>query len=182
MSIGFKKSLLGFNCSDVINYIDRTHKTFLEKEENLNAKVSSLNKELSEARALQEQLSTEKAELESKLDEFNQKYAEIERLSENIGKLYLVAQTNSQAIMENSENNAKIASEEVNKNLYSISEAHRSLKELRASIAKTSNDFIAEVDVLMQSLNTAREKIAVNTEKIIESKNDFSKVYNSVIK
>ena len=38
--------------------------------------------------------------LEQKLNEFNAKYEEIERLSENIGKLYLVAQTNSQAIID----------------------------------------------------------------------------------
>ena len=32
MAVGFKKSLFGFNCADVIEYIEKTHKSFVQKE------------------------------------------------------------------------------------------------------------------------------------------------------
>ncbi len=181
MSVGFKKSLFGFNCSDVIEYIEKTHKSFVEKEKNLKTRVEKLLNELDTAKSEQEKLEAEKLELDAKLNEFSEKYEEIERLSENIGKLYLVAQSNAQAIISNSEENARISSEEVNRNLYTINEAHRSLEELRQHITKTSEDFINEVDRMMSSLTETREQIAVNTSEIDAAKKEFTEVYKSIV-
>lgn len=181
MSVGFKKSIFGFNCSDVIEYIEKTHKSFMNKEKNLNSKIEELKNELSVAKEVQDKLEAEKQVLDQKLNEFNAKYEEIEKLSENIGKLYLVAQTNAQAIMKNSESSSEIISQEVNKNLYTIDNAHESLKELRMKITKTSNVFIAEVDKLITSLNNTREQIALNTEAEINAKNEFEVIYNSIV-
>ena len=182
MSVGFRKSLLGFNCSDVIEYIEKTHKTFKEKEYSLNSKMEKITSELELSKENQKRLEEEKAILDCKLAEFNEKYEEIERLSENIGKLYLVAQANAQAIMENSQNSAQITKEEVNRNLFSIEEAHTSLKELRMNITKTSDEFVAEVDRLINSLNTTREQIAANTDSQIKAAEQFEQVYNSIVK
>lgn len=182
MSAGFRKSLFGFNCQDVIEYIEKTHKSFVQKEKDLNTKVEGLVKELDISKADCKKLILEKEQLDKKLAEFNEKYDEIERLSENIGKLYLVAQANAQAIMENSENSAKITREEVDKNLFTIDEAHESLKELRASITKTSEDFVNEVDKLMSSLTVTRDKITSNTISTETAKKQFDEVYNSIVK
>lgn len=181
MSIGFKKSLFGFNCADVIEYIEKTHKSFVKKEKDLNLKVEDLLSELDTAKSAQQKLEAEKQELDRKLSEFNAKYEEIERLSENIGKLYLVAQTNAQAIINNSEENAKLSKSEVDKNLYTIDEAHRSLEELRQHITKTSDDFIAEVEHMMTSLTETREQIANNTANIYKAKKEFAEVYDSIV-
>lgn len=181
MAVGFKKSLFGFNCADVIEYIEKTHKSFVQKEKDLNTKVEGLLGELDTAKSVQQKLEAEKQELDRKLNEFNAKYEEIERLSENIGKLYLVAQTNAQAIINNSEENAKLSQNEVNRNLYTIDEAHRSLEELRQHISKTSEDFTAEVDRMMSSLVETREQIANNTEIIDNAKNEFAEVYDSIV-
>ena len=181
MSVGFRKSLFGFNCDDVIEYISRTHKTFVDKEKKLSEKVDGLVRELDISKSEAEKLASEKQELDAKLAEFTAKYEEIERLSENIGKLYLVAQANAQAIMESSANSAKITAEEVSKNLYTIDEAHDSLKELRQSITRTSDDFVAEVDRLISSLNTTREQIAANTEAEDNAKNTFEEIYKSIV-
>ena len=181
MPIGFKKSLFGFNCSDVIDYINSTHNSFVQKENKLNSKVEELTNELNLSKELQEKLEAEKNELNRKLDEFNAKYEEIERLSENIGKLYLVAQTNAQAIMHSSEISAKITTEEVNKNLFTIDQAHESLSELRLKIAKTSDDFIAEVEKLMSSLSVTREQITTNTNIELNAKNEFETLYESIV-
>lgn len=182
MSVGFRKSLFGFNCSDVMEYIEKTHKSFVEKENELNVTVDELTGQLDASKAEHKQLLAEKERLDKKLAEFNEKYDEIERLSENIGKLYLVAQANARAIMESSESNAEITREEVDKNLSTIDEAHTSLKELRESITKTSEDFVGEVDRLIGSLTDTREKIASNTACTESARKQFDEVYNSIVK
>lgn len=182
MSVGFRKSLFGFNCDDVIDYIEQTHKSFADKEKSLNSKVDKLSIQLDYSNARYDVLNSEKLEIERKLAEFNEKYEEIERLSENIGKLYLVAQANAQAIMENSENSARLSYEEVDKNLFSIEEAHSSLKELKENITKTSDEFVAEVDKLMSSLSSTKEKLAEKTEASLNAKKSFDEVYESIVK
>ena len=181
MSVGFKKSLFGFNCSDVINYVDKTHKSFVEKEKNLNSKIEELESTLKNAESRNNELQEENKNLELKLNEFYAKYEEIERLSENIGKLYLVAQENAKAIIENSENSAKIINEEVNRNLYTIDEAHESLSILRESISKTSSDFVSDVQNLMSSLTQTKEQISNNNDAIENAKEQFQEVYSSIV-
>lgn len=181
MSIGFRKSLFGFNCDDVINYIEKTHKSFAKKADSLNEKADSLAKELKLSKEDYEKLMAEKQVVDQKLNAFNEKYEEIERLSENIGKLYLVAQANAQAIMANSQKNAELSKTEVEKNLSTIDEAHESLDNLRQSIVKTSEDFVSEVNSLLQSLDRTREQITQNTENSEKAKQQFDAIYESIV-
>lgn len=181
MSVGFRKSLFGFNCDDVVSYIQKMHKTFAKKTDMLNEKADSLAKELKLSKEDYEKLMSEKAVIEDKLNAFNEKYEEIERLSDNIGKLYLVAQANAQAIMTNSQNNADLSAAEVEKNISSIDEAHESLDALRQSIIKTSEDFVSEVNTLLQSLDETKEKITQNTQTSIQAKEHFDAVYESIV-
>ena len=182
VSIGFRKSLLGFNCQDVIDYIEKTHNTFVKKEKDLSNQVNSLSEELNLSKESNKKLTQEKEIIEKKLSDFNEKYDEIEKLSENIGKLYLVAQANAQAIMENSRKNAEIAKEEIDKNLFTIDEAHSSLQELRRNITRTSEKFVAEVDSLISSLADTKSQIVSNTENQNEASSNFDEVYNSIVK
>ena len=181
MSVGFRKSLFGFNSQDVMEYIERNHKIFAKKENDLNDKIAELSSLLEESKKEQSKLELEKAELNQKLDSFNDKYEEIERLSENIGKLYLVAQSNAQAIINNAKEEARIAEEEVNKNIVSIDETHNALAELKADILRTSQEFSAKVDTLVSSLTNAKEKIAIDSNSILDSGENFEKVYKSIV-
>ncbi len=181
MSTGFRKSLFGFNCNDVIEYIERTHKKFKQKADALTQKAEELSKKLDQSREEYEKLLEEKNIISEKLDAFTAKADEIERLSENIGKLYLVSQANAQAIMSNAEQNQDLANSEVEKNLSTIDEAHASLNALRENIIKTSDDFIKEVDVLLNSLNTTKEQITENTKKSEEAIENFQAVYESIV-
>ena len=182
MSIGFRKSLFGFNSSDVIEYIEKAHRNFSKKEEALKKEMKELENTLSKTRNDMDKLTAERDELNVKLTEFNAKSEEIERLSENIGKLYLVAQTNAKAIIENSEANAELSKQEVTNNLTSIDDAHEALKALRESIIKTSDDFTNEVDRLIKSLDTTREQIAQNEENIDAATNEFKTVFSEINK
>ena len=102
---GFRRSLFGFNSDDVLEYIEKTHKSFSKKQNALNEKAESLANERSLSKEQYENLMAEKAVVDEKLNAFMAKYDEIEKLSENIGKLYLVAQANAQAVMSSSEEN-----------------------------------------------------------------------------
>ena len=179
---GFRRSLFGFNTDDVLEYIEKTHKSFSKKQAELNQKAENLAEELKLSKDEYDNLMAEKAIVDEKLEAFNQKYEEIERLSENIGKLYLVAQANAQAIMKNSESSLNISNAEVEKNLNSIDEAHASLDEIRANIVKTSNEFVDELDELIQSLVNTKEKITNNNNDANKSVDDFDKFYNSIVK
>lgn len=181
MSTGFRKSLFGFNCNDVIDYIEKTHKKFKQRADALTQKTEELSKKLDESKIEYEKLLEEKNEISQKLDAFTAKADEIERLSENIGKLYLVSQANAQAIVSNAEQNKELAKTEVERNLSTIDEAHASLNALRESIIKTSDDFIKEVDLLLNSLNTTKEQINENTKKSEEAIENFEAVYESIV-
>lgn len=182
MAVGFKKSLFGFNCDDVMQYIERSQKSFAEKEKELSRQVEELSESLDLSNENYRKLNDEKELIAKKLADFSEKYEEIERLSENIGKLYLVAQANAQAIMANSEKNARLANIEVEKNLSAINGAHESLDSLKKSIMHTSNEFLSEVDSLISSLNETKEVIAANIAADEEHKNQFDEVYRTLAK
>ena len=179
---GFRRSLFGFNTDDVLEYIEKTHKSFSKKQDALNEKADNLASELQLSKEQYENLMAEKAIVDEKLEAFNKKYEEIERLSENIGKLYLVAQANAQAVMKNSESSLNISIAEVEKNLNSIDEAHASLDEIRANIVQTSNDFVNELDELIQSLVDTKAKITDNNVEANKAIDDFDKFYNTILK
>ena len=180
MAVGFRKSLFGFNSNDVVEYIERAQHNFNVKENALNKKLDEIKEELNRSNSLCEALASEKQRLQLQLDEFNAKYEDMERMSENIGKLYLVAQTNSKAIIENSNNSVKIADAEVERNLNTLSDAHRSLDELRNKITKTSDDFVSEVDNLIASLETTVNQINQNSSAIEDAKKEFAEVFASI--
>ena len=114
--------------------------------------------------------------------QFKKKADEIERLSDNIGKLYLVAQANAQAIMKDSENSSKLAAEEIEKNISSIDEAHISLTAMKQEILKTTEDFAKDIDSLLSSLNDTKSQI-INNSKSSESKSqEFKEIYASLTK
>ena len=159
MSVGFRKSFLGFNCDDVIEYIQNSHKKFSEKEKELNLKIESLDNTIASVNAQLDDVKAAKAAVEAQLKEYTDKYEEIERLSQNIGKLYLVAQTNAKAIMQNSNDNRDLTNREVEKNLHSIDNAHEQLAALKAEIMQTSNEFVTKVDTLVDSLADARNQV-----------------------
>ena len=182
MSAGFRKSLFGFNCEDVMEYIEKSQKSFVEREKDLSEQVEKLSAELELSNDNYRKLNEEKETISKKLEEFNEKYEEIGRLSENIGKLYLVAQANARAIMANSEKNAGLAAAQVQKNLSTLEEAHASLDELKKNIVRTTDEFVGEVDELIASLNDAREQISSNTVAALGSKEQFDEVYNSIVK
>jgi len=182
MAIGFRKSLFGFNSDDVISYIERTHKSYAEKEAVLKVKIKELDNSLATANDELEAIKQAKEKIEEELKVYTDKYVEIERLSQNIGKLYLVAQANANSIMQASQESSELSRKEVVRNLTSIEDAHGSLNELKTEILRTSAGFAAKVEVLMSELEATREKINQNISTISENTAVYDAVYNEVSK
>lgn len=182
MSVGFRKSLFGFNCDDVIAYIEESHKKFSEKEKELNQKIDGLDNTIAVVNAQLEDVKSAKAAVEAQLKEYTDKYDEIERLSQNIGKLYLVAQANAKSIMQNSADSRDITNREVEKNLHSIDNAHEQLSALKAEIMQTSNDFVTRVDSLVSSLATAREQVSQKNNDNRELSEQFENLFADINK
>ena len=182
MSVGFRKSLFGYNQDDVIEYVKKLHNNFSLKEDtfkkqlaDLENKINSLNKDLAV-------LENEKASLSEKLSEYNAKKSEMDRLSENIGKLYMVSQANAKTIMANAEENSKIANMEIEKNVSAIEETHKALEGLKQSINETSQNFTKEVESLMRSLEEAKEKFSADNIKNGEVSEEFTALLEVVSK
>ncbi len=159
MPTGFRKSFLGFNCDDVIEYIESSHKEFSEKETVLREKNEELNRRLDSVLGELENAKQREAELETQLKYYTDKYDEINRLSQNIGKLYLVAQSSAQTVIKNAEQNRADSVREVEKNLNSISGAHDSLEALKSHLNETADNFSREIEQILSSLSDTRQKI-----------------------
>lgn len=181
MSIGFRKSLFGFNCDDVIDYVEKAHRKFKLKSDELTQKADDLSAQLKLSQEAYDKLLAEKNEISEKLEAFTKKADEIEQLSENIGKLYLVSQTNAQAIISNAESSSELINLEVNKNLSAIDDAHASLNALRENIVKTSDSFIKEVENMLSSLDVTRQQITQNTQNSQDAINEFETVFESIV-
>ena len=67
MAVGFKKSLFGFNCDDVMQYIERSQKSFAEKEKDLANQVEELSKSLDLSNENYRKLNDEKELIAKKL-------------------------------------------------------------------------------------------------------------------
>lgn len=180
MAIGFRKSLFGFNTNDVINYIDKMHTAFQDKQTTLNNELEKLNGELSLSKENYDSLLKEKDEIAARLNEFEEKYAEIQRLSEVIGKLYLVAQANAKAIIERTSENSRITNEEISKNLIAIDEAQSSLSSLKEQLNKTSDGFMSEIDSLLSSLKDVKNQVEENIDAAKKSEEEFEAVFESL--
>jgi len=162
-SSGFRKSFMGFNREDVTNYIEALVKKYKLSENELLARIENLNIDLKEA--------SERAEkLQETVNEFEAKREEIEKLSENIGKLYLVSQANAEAIIQNAKQSSSVAGEEVRRNISGIEDTHQRLETLRADVMDAAKRFNDEFMHLTASLNDTKATLAM-----LESATDGNK-------
>lgn len=180
MSATFRKSLFGFNSDDVMAYIQKSHKEHTEKETVLSEKVEKLNNELSVANANVSDLSEKNAELEAELKNFKDKYDEIERLAQNIGKLYVVANANANAIMQTAKENQEISENQVEQNLNYVNSTQASLLEAKEKIENIASDFSSQLEDLLGSLNLAKHNISINNSEASSKIDEYEQISNTL--
>ena len=177
MALGFRKSLFGYNTEDVAEYINRQSVKHAEVQTELNAKIKENEKQLSSIKEALNLANEENAKISDELSFYKEKYEEVKTLSDNIGKLYLVAQTNAKAIM-NAANEAKDATDnEIQQNITAIDAANQELNELKQKIENLCQSFSTDVDKINETLASTRAIIEKSASKQEENTSDFEKVY-----
>ncbi|MBR0466084.1 MAG: hypothetical protein IJJ40_01130 [Clostridia bacterium] len=169
MAEGFRKAFLGFNCDDVINYIKKTHSEYSEEKEQLNGKIHELEKSVKELKTEKEDLAEELNLAKETIEQYKAKEEEINRISENIGKLYIVSEANAKAVTEAAEENRKMTEKEVAKNLAALKTAHEELTSIIKGVTDTSVDFSDSMKELSLDLEKTTEKIEQNSKKSAEA-------------
>ena len=161
---GFRRSLMGFNRDDVLQYISNEDKKNTKKINSLNAEIVDLKNKISS--------------LNTQLNIYKDKEEEINRLADSIGALYIIAKNNAEIILENAKQSKLAASEEINKNLELLNSAQENYEEIKQTVLSLTNAFSQSVNNAIASLK--------DTENIIEEKMNkadvVEKIFESTLK
>jgi len=162
MATGFKSGLFGFDKRDVLNYIEETHMKYAEKEAEYENTIEKLNEEITALKKDFAAIIKEKEKLENIQQEYIDRYNEVEKLSESIGRLYLSAQNDAKEILDKSIENRELINKEVEINLSAIEEMHNSLDNVKKDVLSSVNSFSDELDKLFTNFNEAKAKLTLN--------------------
>ena len=182
MALGFHNSLFGYNCEEVTEYVHKTITSNQEIQNALNNKIKEAKLEIGKLNDAIVEVNNEKAQLEEQLNFYKAKYEEIKVLSENIGKLYLVAQTNANAIIDAAEKSKDATYTEIGNNLAVIDSTNLSLNDMKSRINSLTAEFCNQVDELNNSLLKTKEIIENATMDAAASKEEYDTVFNSLTK
>ena len=188
MSIIFRNSFIGFNKDDVLDYVHKKDAELNSLSKNLNATISeledeikALNNELEALNNSYNQTVKENMDLRVKLNEFEEKTAEIENLSTKIGKLYLVSRSSAKTIGEKAEENSAVINSQVEENLSNIENANTVVNDITHKILSACESFASELSYLNTSLEEAKTKVTGNTEKTVKISAEFAEIYEKLI-
>lgn len=182
MALGFRKSLFGYNQDDVTDYIQRQAVKNTQIQTELNTKIKQNEASI---KALTEQLNdanTKNSELTESIEFYREKYEEVKTLSDNIGKLYLVAQTNAKAIMNAAEQAKDAAQGEITKNIDVLNATGETLGALKAKMLEMCNSFVGDIENLSAELDDAKKVIETSSATQQENSENFEKLYSSLQK
>ncbi len=182
MALGFHKSLFGYNCEEVTEYVHKTITSNQEIQNSLNNKIKDAQSEISKLNSTIDSINNEKAQIEEQLAYYQAKYEEIKVLSENIGKLYLVAQTNANAIIDAAEKSKEAANAEINNNIAAIDNTNASLNDIKERINELTREFCSKVDELNGSLLKTKAIIENAALDADADKQEFDSVFESLTK
>lgn len=173
---GFRKSVLGFNRDDVLEYIKNAQAEYSEKLLNKNRELENAQHEILE-------LVSKNAKLEDELSKYTAKQEEIDRLSHSIAKMHIVANANARAVLEKSAESVAVSSQQASSNLQCAQEATAALTDIRGKLTSCCAEFCEKVDSLFVSLEEVKYNITENSriseDKIKEFREMFNKVNNA---
>ena len=174
MSKGFRKSLFGFNTSDVLAYISASDKAAKVKTDELKNQISNLilqNEKLAEANK----------NLVQKYDEYESKKEQIRVMSENVARMYLYAKTTSQLMIEKAEENRKMLESENKEQLEVIEKTNESMLNVKEQITATTESYCETLSELCASLEKIKEEIDKNGKDTEEAIKQFSDLISNQI-
>lgn len=181
MSLGFRKSFFGYNCEEVTEYITRLNAQNNQTVSALKDKIKTESDNLAKAEEEIKSLNQKINELDENLAFYKSKYDEVKKLSDNIGKLYLVAQTNAKAIMESANSAHDSSKAEIDKNIELLDNTDESLTSLEEKVSALSEEFSKSVSALREELNNIKGLASQSEEAFEKSNENFNTAYNSIV-
>ena len=188
MSVIFRNSFLGFNKDDVLNYVHKKDAELNSLSKQLNEIISKLKNEVSTLKNEFDTLNSsynqtvkENMELKVKLNEFEEKAAEIENLSTKIGKLYLVSKSSAKTIVEKAEENSAVITSQVEENLSKIENTNIAVNDITLKIISACETFASELNSLNSSLEEAKTMVTDNKSKSIKVSEEFAEIYEKLL-
>lgn len=172
MAVKFRNGLLGFNKDDVMKYVYSVKEIEIKNNEKiaeLQSEAAKLSEELQSANASLSDLKAENAVMSQRLADFERREAEITRLSESIGKLYLVAKANARTIVNAAKENVYLSRSTVELNMSTAETASAELSDIETELLATAERFTAELSSIKQKLFDAKLKITDN-DAVIDNK------------
>ena len=183
MSNKFRTGFFGFNKEDVLAFVLSSKEKLNSNEREISAlkeTIDALSHENVEYRDKLEVLSVKAADMESQLEDYISKEAAITRLSESIGKLYLVAQANAKTIIDSAKSSTDISKRIVSENIAAAEGAGSDLSEIEAELKAKTESFTNELAAIKTKLEEAKEKISVNSSDADDSELILDKLIENV--
>ncbi len=176
MAIKFRNSFFGFNKDDVHSFVMTAKENEYKSEKTikeLNDNVNSLNNEVSSL----------KAELESTkeiINEYKEKEESLNKLSESIGRLYLVAQSNANAIAKAAKENIEQTRLTVEMNINTADCAQNDFAEIERELNEKVATFNNEINELRERLSKTKELVLENNNTIASSEEKLDAMTASI--
>lgn len=172
MAIKFRNSLFGFNKDDVLEYVvatkgtENTLKTKLEKLEN---ELDNANKANSELTAENASLSSTISVMSAELEDYHKREEQLTKLSESIGKMYLVSQSNARTVLNSVNDSVKKAEEVITAKIDAANKAEEEFTAIRQILNEKTESFNNEVLELQDKLYRTKVSLKENAETAKES-------------
>ncbi len=167
MSKGFRKSLFGFNTEDVLKYISASDNA-------AKAKISKLEKELSEKES-------EIEKLKAVAEEYNSKKEYLKLMTENTARIYLAAKSTSKLLIDNANESRRLIEEANDSRINTLNDVQDAMKDLREKINIASKNYCEEVDELSVAFENLKNCINDNTDESDSAVEEFNTIANKNI-
>lgn len=174
MSKGFRKSLFGFNTSDVLSYISASDRAAKAKTDKLNNEIATLKEQ-------NEKLAEANKNLVKKNAEYESKKEQIRVMSENVARMYLSAKTTSQILIEKAQENRKMLENENKEQLEALEKTNESMLSVKEHMTATTEDYCETLNELCASLEKIKDEIEKNDKDTDEAINNFGKLISDKI-
>ena len=189
MAKKFRFSFFGFNRDDVMSYcleVKDTETKHKQKITELNEKIAALQKSIDELTEQKEQTKIELDKANIIIEDFKCREESLEKLSESIGRLYIVARSNADAITANANENAKVSEELVKQNVSVVESAQQALETINQELNEQTKAYTLQINQLQERLSIAKSVIEENilniNERQFELENLSKDVENGVLK
>lgn len=176
MTKKFRNSLFGFNRDDVMEFVVESK----EKENSYKEKCNKLSDEIDNLTKLNTELNEKLSEAQRIADDFKSREEALTKLSESIGRLYLVTQTNANAVIASAKDSVAQSEICIDKNLDVASTAESELDEIGQVLKEKTQLYLAEVEVLKNKIANTRDRIEQNRVSIDEHVTALENIDNGV--